>query len=405
MRKVTGLAAILSAVAVSLSVFALPATPQTVQSVAAAARQSICVVLADAGSGTTSGTGFVVADGFVLTAHHVVRNAERLRVLCPEHPALEVKLVNADADNDMALVQSTLLSIRPLPLGDSAKVQVGQAIVVIGFPRADLVGAETATVTQGIVSSVRAGALQIQAPVGPGNSGSPVLTLQSQVIGVVRAVLGNQVGSNLATSFATGIDAAKPFLTSALGGLYGGVAVGNAPPGRPAPTPAPSSSKFIITPGRGIGDLTLGLRRDEIEHLLGPARHVSRTADEGFDLDWQGQDSDPLRGFWAILSPAGEVILIGVTRDPNYTVQGLHSGSREVDVRAALGEPSRVELANLNTKAGAFKLLYYDSLGLRVVIANNPEWSINGLVLSLAVSRPGCIFKGVPATLQGGTCK
>jgi len=385
---------------------ALPASPQTMQSVAAAAGQSVCIVLAERGNGTTSGTGFVVADGYVLTSHHLAQGADRLRVLCPDHPPIEVKLANADADNDIALLHSSLLSIRPLPLGGSGNVQVGQEIVVIGFPRADLVGAETATVTQGIVNSVRGGALQIQAPVGPGSSGSPVLTLQGQVIGVVRAVLGNQVGTNLATSFATAIDAAKPFLTSALGGLYGSVNVANPPPGQRAPQTTQSSSKFVITPGQDIGDLKLGMRREEFERLLGPAKQVSR--DDGVHLTLGWQSSTNYRGLFVVLSSTGEAIMIGVVFDPRYVLQGVHLGSTEFDVRVALGEPSRVELTSHKIQSPApasLKVLYYDSLGLRLVIQNNPKYANYLLVSSIAVFRSGCLFNGSPVVLQSGTCQ
>jgi S1-C subfamily serine protease len=362
----------------------------------------VCIVLAERGNGTTSGTGFVVADGFVLTSHHLVQSADHLRVLCPDHPPIEVKLANADADNDIALLHSSLLSIRPLPLGASGNVQVGQEIVVIGFPRADLVSAETATVTRGIVNSVRGGALQIQAPVGPGSSGSPVLTLQGQVIGIVRAVLGSQVGSNVATSFATAIDAAKPFLTAALGGLYGGVNVGNTPPMPQAPKPIPTSSSFVITPSRGIGDLKLGMSRNELEDVLGPAKR-SQTVGGGTVLDWQPAAT---RGLFAVVSRAGEVIMIGVTLDSKFDVRGLHNGSTEVEVRAALGEPSRVELsAGAYMQADALKLLYYDSLGLRFVIANNPEFGTYGQLVGIAVYRTGCIFTGSPPTLRNDTCQ
>jgi putative serine protease PepD len=404
MRRVRDLVTPLCTIAASLFVVVLPAAPQTMQAVTAAARQSVCIVLAERGNGTTSGTGFMVADGYLLTSHHVVQGADRLRVLCPEHPAIEVKMVNADADNDVALLQSNLLNIRPLPLGASANVQVGQEITVIGYPRADLVAAEAATVTQGIVNSVRGGALQIQAPVGPGSSGSPVLTLQGQVIGVVRAVLGSQVGTNLATSFATAIDAAKPFLTSALGGLYGSVNVGNSPPAQP-PKPIPTSSRFVITPGQGIGDLRLGMPRNELEKLMGPAKH-SQTVNGGILLDWQS-DPIPRRGLWAVVSRAGEAIMIGADLDPRYVipVQGLHTGDREVEVRGALGEPSRVELTTLRGIVAALKEVSYDSLGLKFIIANNPEWGTYGQLVSIAVYRLGCVFTGWPPILQSGTCQ
>ncbi len=385
MRRVKRFAIMLCAFAGYLAVFVHPALPQTVQSVAAVTRQSICVVLADGGNGTTSGTGFVVADGFVLTANHVVQRADHLRVLCPDHPAIEVTLARADADNDVALLHNPLLSIRPLPLGDSANAQVGQAIVVIGFPRADLIGGGTPTVTQGIVSAVRAGAVQIQAPMGPGNSGSPVLILQGQVIGVVRAVLGSQAGSNFATSFATAIDAVKPFLTSALG---------NPPQSRrdpspvsPAPIPPPGSSNFVIAPGQGIGDVRLGMHPQELEALLGPAKQVFPNRPDGGTGMYWFQATGAARGYWVELR-AGEVIMVAVLHDARYSVQGLHVGSSESDVRTALGEPSRVMTAGQPTTAMASaKLLFYASLGLRFGIMDNRSSALYGLVSEIAIYR------------------
>jgi trypsin-like peptidase len=385
MRRLKSLAILHCAVAGSLAVCVLPASPQNVQSVAATAIRSVCVVFAERGNETVTGTGFIVADGFVLTSHHVVQGADHVRVLCPDHPATEVTFFKADADNDMALLHNTVLAIRSLPLGESAKVQVGQEIVVIGFPRADLLGADTVTVTQGTVSSVQAGALQIQAPVGPGNSGSPVLTLRGQVIGLVRAVLGSQLGTNFVTSFVAGIDAAKPFLTSALGGLYGSANVGNPPPVPQPPKPAARSSNFVITPGRSIGDLALGMHQNEIQTLLGPPKQGGY-GNGGSYMNWferYATNSDP-RGLWAVFSSVSsdEAIMIGVLNDPRYlTVQGLHSGSREDDVRAALGKPSRAVTQPNN------KLLYYDSIGLRFTIANNRTWGIYGLVHEIAVYR------------------
>src|SRR5579864_145858 len=389
MRWMKSFAILLCAAAGSLPVSVHHAQAQSVQSVAAAASPGVCIVFAEQATGTTSGTGFMVADGFVLTARHVVQGADRLRALCPNHPATQVTVAKTDANSDVALLQNALLTGRPLSLGDSAKLQVGQEIVVIGFPRADLLGADTITVTQGTVSAIQGTEVQIQAPVGPGNSGSPVLTLQGQVIGVMRAVLGSQLGTNFATSFATAIDAVKPFLAAALGRPYGG-SVGNWTGGPPvprdpvpqSPTPVAHASNFVITPGRSVGDLTLSMHRDEIEHLLGPAKQVFREANGGSSKNWFERfaaNSDP-RGPWAVLSSSGEVTMIGVLNDPRYlTVQGLHSGSREDDVRAALGEPSRVDTQTNN------KLLYYDALGLRFTIANNRSWGIYGLVHEIAI--------------------
>jgi|SRR5579864_1007806 len=169
------------------------------------------------------------------------------------------------------------------------------------------------------------------------------------------------------------------------------------------PKPAPTDSNFAIMPGQGIGDLKLGMHRDEIERLLGPAKQSnSRRPDGNVFMGWfEGN-----RGLWVLLSSRGEAILIGVQLDSRYTVQGLHIGSIESEVRAALGEPSRVELTPWKSGAAEKnKVLYYDSPGLRIVISNSPQYATNGLVVDISVRRPGCVFQGTPPMLQSGTCR
>src|SRR5438309_9457178 len=96
--------------------------------------------------------------------------------------------------------------------------------MVIGFPRVDVLGAEAATVTEGIVSAIRPGLIQMQAPVNPGSSDGPVLSLKGEVIGIVRATLrGQQQGLN----FATPITAATSLLRAAAA----------RPPRPPSPSP------------------------------------------------------------------------------------------------------------------------------------------------------------------------
>ena len=211
------------------------ADSQDVESVAAGAKPSVAVVLTERADGIVSGTAFMAAEELVLTAEHVVANARRIVVKFPNYPVVDAQLVVSDSENDVAVLSIPDLAVRPLPLGDISDVREGQRIVVVGFPRIDVLGAETATVTEGIVSAVRPGLIQMQAPVNPGSSGGPVLSLKGEVIGIVQATLrGQQQGLN----FATPINAAKPLLGTALLGLL---------PQVPSPLVIPAKLSIRIT--------------------------------------------------------------------------------------------------------------------------------------------------------------
>jgi S1-C subfamily serine protease len=210
------------------------ANSQDIESIATGAKPSVAVVLAQRADGLVSGTAFMAAEDLLLTAEHVVANARRIVVKFPNYPVVDARLLASDSENDVAVLSVPELSVRPLPLGDISDVREGQRIVVVGFPRIDVLGAETATVTEGIVSAVRPGLIQMQAPVNPGSSGGPVLSLKGEVIGIVQATLrGQQQGLN----FATPINAAKP--------LLGAAAVG--PPQAPSPPVIPAKLSIRIT--------------------------------------------------------------------------------------------------------------------------------------------------------------
>lgn len=199
----------------ALLTLVLTANSQDVESVAKGAKLSVAVVLAQRGDGVVSGTAFMAAERLLLTAEHVVAASRRVAVKFPDYPAADVQLVGSDSENDVAVLSIPESGVRPLPLGDISQVREGQRVVVIGFPRVDVLGAEAATVTEGIVSAIRPGLIQMQAPVNPGSSGGPVLSLKGEVIGIVRATLrGQQQGLN----FATSINAAKLLLGAAAAG-------------------------------------------------------------------------------------------------------------------------------------------------------------------------------------------
>jgi len=139
------------------------------------------------------GTAFVVADGYVLTALHVVEGKE-LILLGPMDRTrwMRAELIKSDAKLDLALLKARLV-LPALSFARWSEVPVGLEVSVIGFPQPRVQGLSK-KITQGIINgnrsdrneSIDTGYFQLSAEVAMGNSGGPVLAPDGSVVGMVQ---------------------------------------------------------------------------------------------------------------------------------------------------------------------------------------------------------------------------
>jgi Trypsin-like peptidase domain len=154
------------------------------------------------------GSGFVVSpDGMTLTNYHVIRGAARATAKFSDGTWSEVDgVASYDAAHDVAVIKLASPPKTVLRLGNSDNVKVGQKVVAIGSP----LGFQN-TLSEGIVSGVRNGVIQMSDPISPGSSGGAVFDSYGRVIGISVATV--TMGQNL--NFAVPINWAKPYLSAA----------------------------------------------------------------------------------------------------------------------------------------------------------------------------------------------
>jgi Do/DeqQ family serine protease len=154
-----------------------------------------------------SGSGVIVdaARGYVLTNHHVIKDAEQAIVTLKDRRQLQAKLIGADPGTDIAVLQIDPKNLTALKVGDSDAMQVGDYVIAIGNPFG--IGQ---TVTSGIVSALGRSGLSVEgyedfiqtdASINPGNSGGALVNLRGELIGINSAIIG-PAGGNVGIGFA-----------------------------------------------------------------------------------------------------------------------------------------------------------------------------------------------------------
>ena len=140
------------------------------------------------------GTGyFITSDGYILTAYHVVSAASRVEVRT-KSGNLKAKIIHADPANDIAVLK-VVGRFSAIPIEKSKIVKLGDVVITIGFPNAQIQGISP-KLTKGEISSLFGirddpRNFQISAPVQPGNSGGPLLNASGNVIGTLSARLSD----------------------------------------------------------------------------------------------------------------------------------------------------------------------------------------------------------------------
>jgi len=166
------------------------------------------------------GSGFVVDKaGYIVTNYHVVGDAQSVHVSFSNNDSMKARIIGKDPATDVALlkVEASSRALKPLPLGDSDGIHVGDQVAAIGNP----LGLDR-SITLGIVSALHRSltspegtpidrVIQTDAALNHGNSGGPLLNAQGQVVGVSSAISTGDTGSegNIGIGFAIPINTVR----------------------------------------------------------------------------------------------------------------------------------------------------------------------------------------------------
>ena len=201
-----------------------PRSDQSIAGIVSAVLPSVVSILVEGAEESGSGSGFVLRpDGYILTNNHVVNFSDddkKITVVFSDGTEAKGTIVGTNDSYDLAVIKVKESALRPLTLGNSDALAVGDSAIAIGAP----LGLD-GTVTYGIISAldrpVTAGtqgdvsyinAIHTDAALNPGNSGGPLLDATGRVIGVNSAIatmIGGGEGGSIGLGFAIPVNSAK----------------------------------------------------------------------------------------------------------------------------------------------------------------------------------------------------
>jgi len=194
----------------------------------------------------SSGSGFIVTkDGYIVTNYHVIENGETVTVTLNDGTSYPAQIIGGDKDYDIAIIKVDPgeTELKPVTLGTSSSLKVGDDVLTIGNPLGEL----TFSMAEGIVSCLNReinldgtpfNMIQISTSVNNGNSGGPLFNIYGEVVGIVSAKYSGSSSSSGATieglGFAIPLDDVLSMLEDIMTNgqvtshAYLGVSVGNA---------------------------------------------------------------------------------------------------------------------------------------------------------------------------------
>jgi len=165
------------------------------------------------------GTGEVIRSGAwgsdILTVAHVVDGSWDLHATIDNHEKVAARVIGINKDLDLALVRTTRTGLVPALLGSSHDLerQLGREVAVLGYPIPDEFQDEglglATTIATGRLSSVRKGALEVSLPIVPGESGGPIVLIDT---GEIIGIADSRFDDEHSIGFAVPVDDVKRFL-------------------------------------------------------------------------------------------------------------------------------------------------------------------------------------------------
>ncbi len=258
----------------------------------------------------TGGAGFVWDDeGHIITNHHVVTEADRIIVALPNRVEMEAEFLGSDPDSDLAVLKVSDPDgfLKPVTLGDSDEVAMGQLAAALGNPFGQEFSITTGIIS-GIGRTIRSGhsqfsipeVLQTDAPINPGNSGGPLLDRNGHVIGVNTQIISRS-GASSGIGFAVPINIARQVVPSIINDgdyQYSWLGISGT-------TLRPDIAEAMDLPRRTQGALVIDVVRD------GPAEEAGLEGSEG-TLELEGLEL-----------PTGGDIIVSIDGDPVETIDDV----------------------------------------------------------------------------------
>ena len=161
------------------------------------------------------GSGFIIdSDGYVVTNHHVIKDADEIIVRLKDRRELKATIVGSDARSDIALLKVEADNLPVVKIGSSSNLKVGSWVMAIGSPfgfdHSVSVGVISAT-GRTLPSENYVPFIQTDVAINPGNSGGPLFNLDGEVVGI-NSQIYSRTGGFMGLSFAIPIDVAKDII-------------------------------------------------------------------------------------------------------------------------------------------------------------------------------------------------